>query len=240
MGKCFDQVRNEKMGTVRRAKEVNPGVVRKLFEPGDLVRIRLVSLHAVPGQKLRRKWSEHHKVLEVNGCTVHIENCRTGVKQWLHSDRLSTPWKFVNKAPPKQPKRAFWRQPKQTETGDARNWDFDVGEGVVETPEEPYTTRRGRRVKTRRDPDFDYWLVVVPRKEGPASATRPGGPDLTECRGNRGNVKQCGFCFGFGHEAEFCFKAACARERRACPDVNAGVNRVPSVASENACMKVRP
>ena len=90
--KCYHELRSTLHMTQRRSKaHYDKGACKRLFQPGNTVRIRLVRLHNQPGSKLRPTWSGPQEVLEVRGPLVRIRDTRRQVVQWIHADRLSSP-----------------------------------------------------------------------------------------------------------------------------------------------------
>ena len=90
--KCYHELRSTLHMTQRRSKATyDKGACKRLFQPGNKVRIRLVRLHNQPGSKLRHTWSGPQEVLEVRGPLVRIRDTRKQVVQWIHADRLSSP-----------------------------------------------------------------------------------------------------------------------------------------------------
>ena len=70
------------------------GAVSRLFQPGDIVRLRIKNLFAKPASKLASPWSGQYEVVEIRGVNVKVRGVNSREQLWVHHDRLSNPQVF--------------------------------------------------------------------------------------------------------------------------------------------------
>ena len=104
------------------------GVVFRLFQPGDVVRLRIENLFAKPASKLASPWTDQHEVIEVRGVTVKVRNLKTDKTLWVHHDRLSNPQVFRERI-----------LPPRAEPGNARPSRKPPGKQQAGLPDETFS-----------------------------------------------------------------------------------------------------
>ena len=96
-------VRNHLRTSQKRMKErYDLGVNRKIYRPGDKVRVRLKARQA-KASKLRSPWSDLHEVISCHDVVVTLRNPSTNEIIKVHADRLSNSSHNLRPEPPFQP-----------------------------------------------------------------------------------------------------------------------------------------
>ena len=95
------------------------GAVTRLFQPGDVVRLRVGNLFNKPASKLASPWSGQYEVVEVRGVNVKIRSLHSNEQLWAHHDRLSNPQVFRERVLPPRANPAR-TQLAQSEPGSSR------------------------------------------------------------------------------------------------------------------------
>ena len=87
----FDSVRENLHSFHERSKDhYDIGAVKRIFTPGDLVRVRLKSRAKGPS-KFQSEWSSPHEVVSVEEVVVTLRELSSNRKYVVHHDCLSNP-----------------------------------------------------------------------------------------------------------------------------------------------------
>ena len=94
LSRAFATVRETTRSFHQREKDrYDLGAVEKVFQPWDLVRVRLKSRQKGPST-FQSEWSSLHKVICAKGVVVTLKELFSGRKYVTHQDRLSNPLLF--------------------------------------------------------------------------------------------------------------------------------------------------
>ena len=159
-------VARENLGLVhqREKDRYDLGAVERVFQPGDVVRIRFKSRKPGPS-KFNSGWSGAHEVLGTQGVLVTVKEKSTGRVYKMHHDRLSNPV-FTRKFEPKFSEGSN-PSPEGSDSNPQENpkEPEEDSEPVADPQLALQRSRYGRVVKPNRDPAFDYSSFLLSSRE---------------------------------------------------------------------------